>query len=72
MNQSQNKKSNKLLKSGFWKYNACLNFSINQDYGYIKGYKRSADILVNYIQDEMIDQVILNFRILFYYCQRKS
>lgn len=67
MNQSQNKKNNKLLKSGSWEYNACLNFGTNQDYGYIEGYRRSADILVNYIQNKMRDQDILIYPIVFLY-----
>ncbi len=66
MNQSQNKKNNKLLKSGFWEYNAWLDH-INRDYGYIEGYRRSADILVNYIQDKTVDQDILIYPIVFLY-----
>ena len=66
MNQSQNKKNNELIKSGFWEYNAWLDH-VNRDYGYIEGYRRSADILVNYIQDKMVDQDILIYPIVFLY-----
>ena len=66
MNQSQNKKNNELPKSGFWEYNAWLDH-INRDYGYIEGYRRSADILVNYIQDKTVDQDILIYPIVFLY-----
>lgn len=58
-------KNNKLFKTGFWGYNACLHFSYNPNYGYVSGYKKATKILMDYVQCEMRDQDILIYPFVF-------
>jgi hypothetical protein len=62
------KKGDELFKPDEdWWNNACLNFSHDMSIGYIYGYKKAADILVNYIIEVQIDQDYLVYPIVFLY-----
>jgi len=52
-----------------WRNNACLNFQQDMSHGYIEGYKRAADTLVNTIIDTGRDQDYLVYPIVFLYRQ---
>lgn len=63
-------KGDKLFTSGDdWWHNASLNYSSDDWGAYISGYKRSGDILTEYILNEKREQDILVFPIVFVYRQ---
>jgi hypothetical protein len=61
-------KYDKLFKGDAdWWHNACLNFSLDMGIGYVYGYKKAADILVEYIKDTKTNQDYLVYPIVFLY-----
>lgn len=61
-------KGDELFKAGKdWWHNACLNFSLDMSIGYVYGYKKAADILVEYIKHTQRDQDYLVYPIVFLY-----
>jgi hypothetical protein len=50
-----------------WWHNACLNFSLDMSIGYVYGYKKAADILVEYIKHTQRDHDYLVYPIVFLY-----
>lgn len=50
-----------------WWHNACLNFSLDMNIGYVYGYKKAADILVEYIKHTQRDHDYLVYPIVFLY-----
>ncbi len=59
----------KLFADGGDWFNACVGWSHNQSFGYIEGYKRAADLLVQHVADEQRDQDFLIYPIVFLYRQ---
>jgi hypothetical protein len=53
-----------------WKLNACLHFSYNMQYAYEKGYKKAAEILIEYVAAHDRHQDILVYPIVFLLRQR--
>lgn len=65
-----NNKNDKLFKSDFdWQNNACLNYLSDNWWPYVAGYKRAADLLVEYVKDTHRNQDILVYPIVFLYRQ---
>jgi len=52
-----------------WQMNACLNFQHDMSYGYIEGYLRAADRLVEHVAEKTRDQDTLVYPIAFLYRQ---
>lgn len=52
-----------------WQMNACLNFSYDMSYGYIEGYLRAADRLVEHVAETARDQDVFVYPIAFMYRQ---
>lgn len=52
-----------------WQMNACLNFMDDMSYGYIEGYLRAADRLVEHIAETARDQDLFVYPIAFMYHQ---
>lgn len=50
-----------------WHNNACLNFMPDMSYGYIEGYLRAGDILVDYVNEQASGQDVLVYPIIFCY-----
>ena len=50
-----------------WKMNACLNISGDITHGYIEGYRKGAERLVEWVEVELTDQDYLVYPILFLY-----
>lgn len=54
-------------KGGHWIANACLNFTHDQSWGYVNGYKTAGDLLVQYActgreQDVLVYPICFNYR----------
>jgi len=52
-----------------WQMNACFNFLNDMSYGYIEGYLRAADRLVEHVAEKACDQDTLVYPIAFLYRQ---
>lgn len=52
-----------------WQMNACLTFQNDMSYGYIEGYLRAADRLVEHVAEKACDQDTLVYPIAFLYRQ---
>lgn len=50
-----------------WQLNACLNFMDDMSYGYIEGYLRAADFLVEHVAKTARDQDVFVYPIAFMY-----
>lgn len=52
-----------------WQMNACLNFMHDMRYGYIEGYRRAADRLIEHVAETGNDQDVFVYPIAFMYRQ---
>jgi len=57
------------LSEAYPHLNACLHFSVDDTYGYIQGYKQSAEILVEHVFNKKAGLDTLIYPILFLYRQ---
>ncbi len=52
-----------------WQMNACLNYTHDMSYGYVEGYRRAADRLVEHVAETARDQDVFVYPIAFMYRQ---